>query len=211
MTFSPRRTTVTPQRAADRPSGATAPLLVFAAVYVVPLAFAPSLWWSAAGLGVGVLVAAGSWLVARSDSRPVRRPSDWELRAVALTSLAEAVALVAAIATGIGTGAWWLALPLLLTVVTAHILSLGVAFRRAVDAWSAVWISAAALAVWASGAAYAAWTWPLCGAVAAAVCIGYVLALNTARRRGPLGADRHPKCRFMNRHLLRRDRDRRSP
>lgn len=174
---------MTPQHRAARSRGATVPLLVFAALYLAPLAVAPSWWWVAGSLGLGAFVATGAWLIARSSRRDTRRPRTSERHAVEVTSVLEAVVLVVAVATGIVADAWWLALPLLLTAVALHILTLGIAYRRAVDAWSLFWITAATWLAWSFGATPETWTWPLCGSVAAGTCIGYVLALRTAQRR----------------------------
>ncbi len=177
---------------ARKAGGTTVSLLAFAALYVVALAWAPTWWWAVGAAVLGTGVALGSWGLARRPRNPTRRPSAVALRAVGLTSLAEAVGLTAAVATFLVADLRWLALPLVLTTVTAHVASLAGAFRRGVDAWALGWIVVATVIAWTCGPALLAWAWPVSGAIAAGMCVGYVLALHSARRSGRPRADSSP-------------------
>lgn len=174
--------TTTRRASTPRPRGATLPLLLFAAVYMSPLVLAPSLWVVAVSIGLGALVAGGAWVIARRIRVAVRTPNAAELRAVRVTSVFEGVAVLVALGIGMIAGMWWVALPLVLTSVTVHVFSLWIALRRPVDVWCVCWAIAATSATWLLSASFATSVWPPAGAVAAGVCIGYVLALHSVRR-----------------------------
>ncbi len=172
--------------------GTTVSLLAFAALYIVALAWAPTWWWATGAAVLGAGIALGAWCLARRARHPARQPGARALRAVALTSFAEAIGLAGAVATFLVADLRWLALPLLLTTVTVHVASLAVAFRRAADAWALGWIVVATAIAWSCGPDGTAWAWPVSGALAAGMCVGYVLALHSARRSGRVRADSSP-------------------
>jgi len=163
--------------------GTTISLVIFAAAYASTLLLAPDVRWALASAGAGLLVAGGAWLIGRRSRRGPRHPTTSQARAVGMSAAAEGVVLVTAVVGGLILQTWWFVLPVMLVAVTVHIACMAVAYRRGVDAWALVWVLVATVLAWILSPVSTVLAWPLAGALAAGMCLGYVLVARARRPR----------------------------
>lgn len=152
-------------------------LVVFTALYLVPLVFANS--WHARGLGAagaGLVFVVAIAIYIKTPGK-LRRMSGAEGVAVGVTSMLEFAASLAGLVAGWVAGKWWWLGALLLSSVTLHFVALTVAFRRPIDVFllpvacvgAAIALSAPAADLWNH--------WAVAGGLVAGCTAAYSFAM----------------------------------
>ncbi|MBI9001253.1 hypothetical protein M0E87_09085 [Corynebacterium sp. CCM 9185] len=156
-------------------------LVVLTVFYAAFTFFARSWQVTVAGLGVAVGIALVAWLLSRR--RPEQAvPSPAATRFVNITSALEGIAITVAYILGF-FDLWWLFLPLVLTSVALHFISMLIAYRRAID-WFVAPVSLAATALaWSAGTTDFSNEWAIAGGMLSGCCAGYALTLLSVARK----------------------------
>ncbi|MCK7643233.1 hypothetical protein [Corynebacterium antarcticum] len=157
---------------------------VLTVFYAALTFFARSWEATAAGLGGAVGIALVTWLLSRRWPEQAV-PSRSATRFVNITSALEGIAITAAFILGI-FDLWWLFLPLVLTSVSLHFISMLIAYRRAVDRFVVPVTLAATALAWSAGTTDFSNEWAIAGGMLSGCCAGYALALLSVARK--LGA-----------------------
>lgn len=164
-------------------------LLVYAVSYLSLIALAPNARVVVASVGGCVVVLAVGLTI--HQSRPASRhaPGKSAQLWVAVTSAVQGGALIAGLLIG-HVVSWYLLLPVVLTAWAAHLVAIGLAMRRPVDAWlvSVAVMTASALWISVLDQPSRLVTSPIAGGLAAGVCATYA---HVTERRPPKVALRY--------------------
>lgn len=153
-------------------------LVIYAAVYFVPLGWSPSLQHTLFSIALAIVVFGLATIsICRGGHRGISRPSKLAMTFVGLSSGLEMVAVIVALFAGFVFEAWWLMAPLILTSVLLHFLSLTNAFRRNIDYLILPMTTFATVIVWAADRSDPLPAWGVAGGLVAGACLGYALGL----------------------------------
>lgn len=152
-------------------------LLVFSALYLVPLGWSPH--WGHLALCVALVLGVIGICAALLAVLGVRgqTPTKRALGFVGLTSGLEMLAVAAGLTAGFIWDAWWLLGALILTSVLLHFLAMTAAFRRPVDFLLLPIITVSAGIAWFADREDPLEAWGYAGGLAAGACLGYALTL----------------------------------
>lgn len=158
-------------------------LIVFAIMYLAPLAWSPSLWHLVGCIGLFLAVLAISAVVVIHGGAEGRTPTKQALSALGLTSGLELLAVIGGLAAGFIWQMWWLLGAFLLSSVLLHFSAMTFAFRRTVDFFLLPIAAVGAAIAWLANHENPWADWGYAGGLAAGACMSYALALVWERRQ----------------------------